>query len=187
MGADKQMEDLLQSGLAELDQKIDEVNEITERTQKIANMSIGDPEPLASEANGEAPKPDVERTHAVTEENRREIQIPGGTVRLTEDAWKEQAPTPEMQERVRQDLDHRNAIAENEAKLRAEHEARDREARFAKALERHVEDRRQYHALRGVPEAVFETDLRPEIERKFVAGEKDDIEVERERRTSSVY
>lgn len=50
-----------------------------------------------------------------------------------------------------------------------------------------IEDRRRFHALRGVPEAIFEADLRPEIERKFVAGEKDAVELERERRSSSTY
>jgi hypothetical protein len=122
----------------------------------------------------------------MTEENR-EIRMPGGTVRLKEGVQREEGPTPEMQERVRRDMGHRQAIAEGEARLRAEHETRDREARFADALERHVEDRRRFHSFRGVPEAVFETDLRPEIERKFVNGEKDDVDAERERRASSVY
>ena len=39
-------------------------------------------------------------------------------------------------------------------------------------------------ALRSVPESVFEAELRPEIERKFLVGEKD--HVERERRATSV-
>ena len=99
----------------------------------------------------------------------------------------EQAPNPEILERARRDLEHSQAVAEGEAKLRAERETREREVRFAEALERHVEDRRQFHALRGVPEAIFETELRPEIERKFVAGEEDAVDRERRERSSSVY
>lgn len=123
-------------------------------------------------------------------EQRREIRVPGvpgGVVRLTEEAAAEQAPNPEVLERVRRDLERSRTVAETEAKLRAEHEARDREARFARALEQHVEDRRRFHALRGVPEAVFESDLRPEIERKFLRGGKDEVEAERERRAFSAY
>jgi len=66
---------------------------------------------------------------------------------------------------------------------RTEREARDREARFADELERHVEDRRRFH----VPKAVFETELLPEIERKFLTGERDHVDSERERRASCTY
>lgn len=118
-------------------------------------------------------------------EDRREIKTQAGTFRVKEEALAE--PTPEMQERVRRNLANSQAIARSEAELRAEHETRKREARFSADLERHVEDRRRFHALRGVPEAIFEADLRPEIERKFVAGEKDAVDAERERRASSVY
>ena len=72
-----------------------------------------------------------------------------------------------------------------EANLRTEREARDREARFADELERHVEVRRRFHALRGVPKAVFETELLPEIERKFLTGERDHVDFER--RASAAY
>lgn len=120
-------------------------------------------------------------------EDRREIQIPGGTVRLKEGARLEDGPSPELQERVRRDFEHRQAIAEGEEKLRAEHKEREREAAFADALEKHIEDRRRFHALRGVPEAVFESELRPEIERKFLKGEKDHVDAERERRAVSAY
>lgn len=92
-----------------------------------------------------------------------------------------------MLERARRDLEHSQAVAEGEAKLRAERETREREARFAESLERHVEDRRRFHALRGVPEAVFETDLRPEIERRFLAGEEDAVDRERRKRSTSIY
>ena len=70
---------------------------------------------------------------------------------------------------------------------RTKREARDREARFADELERHVEDRRLFHALRDVPKAVFETELLPEIERKFLTGERDHVDSECERRASSAY
>lgn len=90
----------------------------------------------------------------MTKKNRQEIQIPGGTVRLKEGVQREEGPTPEMQERVRRNLEHSWAIAQSEAKLRAEHEAREREACFAADLERHVEDRRRFHALRGAPEEI---------------------------------
>lgn len=123
----------------------------------------------------------------MTEENRQEIQIPGGMVRLKEGVQFEEGPSPQMQERVRRDFEHRQAIAEGEEKLRAEHKEREREAAFADALEEHIEDRRRFHALRGVPESVFEADLRPEIERKFVAGEQDAVEIERQRRAASPY
>jgi hypothetical protein len=33
--------------------------------------------------------------------------------------------------------------------------------------------------LRGVPKAVFETELLPEIERKFLTGERDHVDSER--------
>ena len=108
-------------------------------------------------------------------------------VRLTEKAVAEEVAAEQALERVQRDMERSSAIADAEAKLRAEQEAREREARFAAALERHVEDRRRFHALRGIPEAIFETELRPEIERKFLRGEKDDVKAERERRTSSVY
>jgi hypothetical protein len=126
----------------------------------------------------------------MTEQSKREIRAPGvkgGVVRLTEETHREQAPAPEVQERVRRDMERSRAIAENEAQVRAEQEARDREARFADALERHVEDRRRFYELRGVPSEVFESELRPEIERKFLTGEKDHVQEERERRASSVY
>lgn len=108
-------------------------------------------------------------------------------MRLTEEAAGEQTPRPEVLERVRRDLERSQQMRDAEAKLRAEREARDREARFAESLERHLEDRRRFHALRGVPGGVFESELRPEIERKFLRGEKDGVDVERERRTSSAY
>jgi Flp pilus assembly protein TadB len=120
-------------------------------------------------------------------EENREIRTQAGTFRLTEEAAAEQAPNPEILERARRDMEHSQAAAEGEAKIRAERETREREARFAESLERHVEDRRQFHALRGVPEVVFETELRPEIERKFVAGEEDTVDRERRKRSTSIY
>lgn len=45
-------------------------------------------------------------------ENRREIQTPAGTFRLTEEASREQAPPPELQERVRRDMQHSAAVEE---------------------------------------------------------------------------
>jgi hypothetical protein len=120
------------------------------------------------------------------DESWREIATPGGTVRVNDTAAGE-APPPAVLARAQRDMERSTALEEAEANLRTERGVRDREARFAEALERHVEDRRRFHALRGVPEAVFEAELRPEIERKFLVGEKDYVDSERERRASSAY
>jgi hypothetical protein len=94
-------------------------------------------------------------------------------------------PYKEALARARRDFERGAALKEAEANLRTEREARDREARFADELKRHVEDRRRFHALRGVPKAVFETELLPEIERKFLTGERD--HVDSVRRASAAY
>jgi hypothetical protein len=100
--------------------------------------------------------------------------------------WGE-APPPAVLARTRRNMERGAALEGAEANLCTEREARDREARFAETLERHVEDRRLVHALRGVPEAIFEAELRPEIERKFLAREKDYVDSEHERRATSAY
>ena len=116
-------------------------------------------------------------------DNWREISVGGKTVRVND----QDTPPPDVLERVRRDTERGERSAKAEAELRAEHEARGREAAFADALESHVEDRRRFYELKGVPSEVFESELQPEIERKFLKGERDHVEEERERRSASAY
>jgi hypothetical protein len=122
----------------------------------------------------------------MTEENR-EIRTQAGTFRLTEEAAGEEAPSPELQERLRRDMERSQEIAETAKRDAAAESERQRERQYAEALERHRQDRLTHYRLRGVPAKVFNEEIWPVLEWQFVAGEEDKVERERRERSSSVY
>ncbi len=124
----------------------------------------------------------------MTKENPREIKTSGGgTFRLTEEAWQQQGPTPEMQERLRRDLERREAEKQAEKERQAEELEEQENAKFYEALAERYQNRLDFYRRRGVPQSVFEATIWPKLARQYTVGEEDAVDRERRERSTSAY
>lgn len=124
----------------------------------------------------------------MTEQNGREIRIPGGTVRLTEEAWEEQAPTPALQERAQAGLRETERRRSEEESRETRRRENLRTAKFTEALDAHYRDRRQfYRVAKGTPGEVFDEVIWPKLAEQFVLGEEDTVDQARRERSTDVY
>lgn len=106
--------------------------------------------------------------------------------KIAEDERRAISDHPGLQVRLRE-MENSKAMEEAEELISLEHQQVERDRRFAADLENHRRDREAFYRRKGVPDDVFEAELWPEIRRKFVAGEKDSVERERQERASSPY
>ena len=106
---------------------------------------------------------------------------------IAEDERKHINADPGLQAFIR-DMDRRAAQEQAAEERRVEEQRREDEKEFNEALESHYRDRAQFYRVsRGVPETVFRAELWPEIRRAFIAGEPDEVELERYARSTDVY
>ena len=115
--------------------------------------------------------------HLSPEEARRQ---------MAEDERRHINANPGLQAHIR-DMKRRQEQADAEKQREAVRLEDLKTQKFNEAFDAHYQDRLAFYSNKGVPQAVFDEAMWPELARQFLAGEEDAVDRERRERSTNAY